>query len=155
MKPASLAAIQVLEDDPSTNAGRGSNLTEDGNVECDASLMDGQSGAFGAVPVTESCVPNAIQIAALLVTEQMKSSSLLGRIPPMFLVGEGERIWSKFKDIALPETTLEADKWLATPKAKAQWKHYKAMLLGAKAEIDISSEGNSYNAQQTASTQGI
>lgn len=46
---AAEAAIQVLEDDPSTNAGRGSNLTEDGHVECDASLMDGDSGAFGAV----------------------------------------------------------------------------------------------------------
>ncbi|KAF3953424.1 hypothetical protein CMV_021130 [Castanea mollissima] len=43
------AAIQVLEDDPCTNAGRGSNLTEDGHVECDASIMDGHSGAFGAV----------------------------------------------------------------------------------------------------------
>ncbi|KAK3194847.1 hypothetical protein Dsin_026157 [Dipteronia sinensis] len=43
------AAIQVLEDDPSTNAGRGSNLTEDGHVECDASVMDGDSGVFGAV----------------------------------------------------------------------------------------------------------
>jgi taspase (threonine aspartase 1) len=43
------AAIQVLEDDPSTNAGRGSNLTEDGHVECDASLMDGDSGMFGGV----------------------------------------------------------------------------------------------------------
>lgn len=43
------AAIQVLEDDPSTNAGRGSNLTEDGHVECDASVMDGNTGAFGAV----------------------------------------------------------------------------------------------------------
>lgn len=43
------AAIQVLEDDPSTNAGRGSNLTEDGRVECDASMMDGNSGVFGAV----------------------------------------------------------------------------------------------------------
>ena len=38
-----------LKDDPSTNAGRGSNLTEDGHVECDASVMDGDSGAFGAV----------------------------------------------------------------------------------------------------------
>lgn len=38
-----------LKDDPSTNAGRGSNLTEDGHVECDASIMDGDSGAFGAV----------------------------------------------------------------------------------------------------------
>lgn len=43
------AAIQVLEDDPVTNAGRGSNLTEDGRVECDASIMDGDTGAFGAV----------------------------------------------------------------------------------------------------------
>ncbi|VFQ74761.1 unnamed protein product [Cuscuta campestris] len=43
------AAVQVLEDDPNTNAGRGSNLTEDGYVECDASIMDGGSGAFGAV----------------------------------------------------------------------------------------------------------
>lgn len=46
---AVVAAIQVLEDDPCTNAGRGSNLTEDGQVECDASVMDGDSGAFGAV----------------------------------------------------------------------------------------------------------
>lgn len=38
-----------LQDDPSTNAGRGSNLTEDGHVEGDASIMDGDSGAFGAV----------------------------------------------------------------------------------------------------------
>ena len=38
-----------LKDDPSTNAGRGSNLTEDGHVECYASVMDGDSGAFGAV----------------------------------------------------------------------------------------------------------
>lgn len=146
------AAIQVLEDDPSANAGRGSNLTEDGNVECDASLMDGQSGAFGAVGAVPG-VPNAIQIAALLVEEQMKGSSLLGRIPPMFLVGEGTRKWAKSKGIALAETAKEADQLLVTPKAKAQWKHYKAMLLGAKAETGISSDGNSCSAQQTASIQ--
>ncbi|KAA8516015.1 hypothetical protein F0562_019194 [Nyssa sinensis] len=71
------AAIQVLEDDPSTNAGRGSNLTEDGHVECDASIMDGNSGAFGAVGAVPG-VRNAIQIAALLAKEQMMGSSLLG-----------------------------------------------------------------------------
>ena len=38
-----------MQNDPCTNAGRGSNLTEDGHVECDASVMDGNSGAFGAV----------------------------------------------------------------------------------------------------------
>lgn len=37
------------QDDPITNAGRGSNLTESGHVECDASIMDGITGSFGAV----------------------------------------------------------------------------------------------------------
>lgn len=45
-----LSSLNVLfKDDPSTNAGRGSNLTEDGHVECDASVMDGDSGVFGSV----------------------------------------------------------------------------------------------------------
>lgn len=41
-----------IQDDPCTNAGLGSNLTIDGNVECDASVMegDGSFGAVGAVP---------------------------------------------------------------------------------------------------------
>jgi len=42
-------AIAVLEDDPLTNAGIGSTLNAKGFVECDAGLMDGASGLFGAV----------------------------------------------------------------------------------------------------------
>ena len=37
------------QDAPCTNAGTGSNLTWSGAVECDASVMDGSDGAFGAV----------------------------------------------------------------------------------------------------------
>ncbi|XP_019189870.1 PREDICTED: putative threonine aspartase isoform X1 [Ipomoea nil] len=132
------AAVQVLEDDPHTNAGRGSNLTEDGHVECDASIMDGDSGVFGAVGAVPG-VRNAIQIAALLAKEQICGSTLLGRIPPMFLVGEGARAWAKSKGVALPETIAEADEWLVTERTRNLWKKYKGMLDGAKAVNDVSS----------------
>ena len=44
-------AIKVLEDREITNAGYGSNLSMDGTVECDATIVDqvGRSGAVGAV----------------------------------------------------------------------------------------------------------
>ena len=43
------AAVRTLEDDPNFNAGRGSVLTSEGNVEMDASIMDGATRAAGAV----------------------------------------------------------------------------------------------------------
>ncbi|OWM64225.1 putative threonine aspartase [Punica granatum] len=129
------AAITVLEDDPTTNAGRGSNLTEDGHVECDASIMDGDSGAFGAVGAVPG-VRNAIQIASLLAKEQTTGSSLLGLISPIFLAGEGARKWAHSKGITMPATVAEADEWLVTERAKRQWEMYKKMVTNAKAEVE-------------------
>lgn len=42
-------AVERLEADPQFNAGTGGSLTESGELELDASLMDGQSARFGAV----------------------------------------------------------------------------------------------------------
>ena len=42
-------AIACLEDDATTNAGTGANLTMDGVVECDACIMDGRLGDSGGV----------------------------------------------------------------------------------------------------------
>jgi beta-aspartyl-peptidase (threonine type) len=60
------AAVAALEDDALFNAGRGSALTSDGDVEMDAALMDGRTRAAGAV----ACVrgvrnPSALARAVL------------------------------------------------------------------------------------------
>nr|CAB3488716.1 unnamed protein product [Digitaria exilis] len=136
------AAIQVLEDDPITNAGRGSNLTESGHVECDASIMDGVTGSFGSVGAIRvltivsipcrSGVKNPIQAALHLAKDQIAGSSLLGRIPPMFLVGEGAYKWAKSKGVDLFESTSEANSWLVTENARAQWVKYTSLLVNSK-----------------------
>jgi len=48
---AVISSISVLENDACLNAGYGSNLTIDGQVECDASVMsdNNEFGSVGAV----------------------------------------------------------------------------------------------------------
>lgn len=55
-------AVRVLEDDPRFNAGRGSVLTDDGRVEMDASIMEGDRLGCGAVAAV-SRVPNPVTLA--------------------------------------------------------------------------------------------
>ncbi|WDQ18403.1 isoaspartyl peptidase/L-asparaginase [Rhodopirellula sp. P2] len=61
------AVIRTMEDNSIFNAGRGSVLTEDGRVEMDASVMDGETLRCGAVAgVTK--VKNAISLARRVMT---------------------------------------------------------------------------------------
>src|SRR5580704_10707395 len=62
------AAVTILEDDPTFDAGRGSFLTADGRVQLDALLMDGGRMKAGGVACVER-LRNPIQ-AARLVLEQ-------------------------------------------------------------------------------------
>ena len=50
--------VFLLQDFSCTNAGIGSNLTKSGAVECDASIMDGQSLTFGAVGAIKGLLNN-------------------------------------------------------------------------------------------------
>ncbi|OEL38006.1 putative threonine aspartase [Dichanthelium oligosanthes] len=152
------AAIQVLEvriltfiytkgllDDPITNAGRGSNLTESGHVECDASIMDASTGSFGAVGAIRG-VKNPIRVALHLAKEQITGSPLLGRIPPMFLVGEGAYRCAKSKGMDLVESTSEANSWLVTENARAQWVKYTSLLVNTKKLLEHNSgSGSEYD----------
>ncbi|KAF3936253.1 L-asparaginase [Dactylella cylindrospora] len=79
-------AIRILEDDPVTNSGFGSNLNFDGVVEADASIMDsfGRTGAIGAAPK----IQNPIALARFILEKSSQPMSLR-RVPPNFVVGEG------------------------------------------------------------------
>ncbi|WP_221088236.1 isoaspartyl peptidase/L-asparaginase family protein [Deinococcus aquaedulcis] len=62
------AAIRVLEDDPTFNAGYGSALNADGKVEMDAALMDGQTLEVGAVAGLPG-VRHPVSVARALLRE--------------------------------------------------------------------------------------
>lgn len=134
---AVVAAIRVLEDADITNAGKGSNLTEDGIVECDASIMDARTGAYGAVGAAPG-LQNPIEVAAVLANESLKGSLSFGRIPPIFLVGDGARAWAYEHGLAAAKSLEEAakDRWLVTERSYQQWLKYKHMVLLPNSDND-------------------
>jgi taspase (threonine aspartase 1) len=71
----------MLENSPLTNAGYGSNLTWDGHVECDASVMDGRTLHFGAVGAVPG-VKNPVKLAQHICKKQSSNTLALGRVPP-------------------------------------------------------------------------
>jgi beta-aspartyl-peptidase (threonine type) len=71
------AAVRVLEDDPTFNAGYGSVRNDTGEVEMDAALMDGSTLDLGAVGAIKG-VRHPITVARLMLRE-----------PPVLLVAEG------------------------------------------------------------------
>ncbi|CAO2835069.1 unnamed protein product [Amaranthus hypochondriacus] len=70
--------------------------------------------------------------------EQKIGPSLLGRLPPTFLVGEGAYKWAKSKGISCAETIEEAEKWLVTERTESLWRKYKTMLDAAKTRLAAS-----------------
>uniref|UniRef100_A0A8D3DU68 Taspase, threonine aspartase, 1 n=1 Tax=Scophthalmus maximus TaxID=52904 RepID=A0A8D3DU68_SCOMX len=80
-------------DSPFTNAGMGSNLNLSGEIECDASIMDGKSLHYGAVGAIRG-IKNPVLVANRLLSEAQKGKLSAGRIPPCFLVGRGAHDWA-------------------------------------------------------------
>lgn len=81
------AAVIVLEDDPSFNAGRGAVFTHDGRNELDASIMDGASGRAGAVAGLHT-VKNPITLARA-VMEQSAHVMMVGQGAEAFAAEQG------------------------------------------------------------------
>src|SRR6187455_2535297 len=78
------ATIQLLEDDPLFNAGRGSVFTAEGRNELDASIMDGRTLAAGAVAgVTRTRHPISL------------ARRVMEKSPHVMLVGAGADTYSR------------------------------------------------------------
>lgn len=88
------AAVNVLEDSPLFNAGRGSVFTHEGTIEMDASIMDGATMAAGAVAqVTRARNPVTV------------ARAVLERTPHVLLCGPGADAF--VRDLCLAEEPPE------------------------------------------------
>lgn len=102
------AAVRVLEDDPAFDAGVGSVLNRDGDVELDAAIMDGVSLRSGAVAAVRR-VRNPITLARRVLESEV-----------VLLVGQGAE---RFADeTGLPRCAAEE---LIVPRERARWEELR------------------------------
>jgi L-asparaginase / beta-aspartyl-peptidase len=99
------AAVRVLEDDPVFNAGTGATLTAVGDVELDASIMDGTSLRCGAVAVVKD-VRNPISLAR----------AVMERTHHVLLAGPGASAFAR--EIGVPPYE---NRLLVTDAQRARW----------------------------------
>ncbi len=103
------AAVTLLEDDPTFDAGVGSHLTQAGVVELDAGMMDGatlQVGAVGAVRTLQ----NPIQVARRLLDSRHN-----------FLVGTGAEAWAQQQGFSEVEPSR-----LIVPREQQRYEAHRA-----------------------------
>ncbi|KAB5582448.1 nucleophile aminohydrolase [Coniochaeta sp. 2T2.1] len=138
-------AIKCLEDKEITNAGIGSNLSIDGIVEGDATIVDhlGRSGGCGAV----AGIKNPITLAKIILDASSQKLSLR-RVPPNILVGLGAQLFAKEQGMEI----FDNEK-LVSGAAQERFEHWFEDL--EKAEAKIAAAQNSicqYQTEQRALT---
>ncbi|HEY6006271.1 MAG TPA: isoaspartyl peptidase/L-asparaginase [Anaeromyxobacter sp.] len=111
------AAVRVLEDDPVFNAGTGATLTAAGDVELDASIMDGTSLRCGAVAVVKD-VKNPISLAR----------AVMERTHHVLLAGPGASAFAR--EIGVPSYE---NRLLVTAHQRARWDAARKGAASSKA----------------------
>lgn len=139
----------MLENNGHTNAGYGSNLTWDGCVECDASIMEGHTLHFGACTNVADVI-NPISLARVICDRQAKLMTM-NRIPPLVVAGSGASKYAR--EVNVP--TTDQVELMISKRAKKIYDHYrgkvtrqeskfnlKIMPLDTVGAICVDSEGN-------------
>jgi beta-aspartyl-peptidase (threonine type) len=124
------AAVQVLEDDPQFNAGRGAVFTWDGRNELDASVMDGPTRRAGAVTGVQH-VRHPVTLARLVMEKS----------PHVLLSGSGAEDFALQQGVALvPRSWFwterrwqQLQRFRANPKIAATNVAYRYGTVGAVA----------------------
>ena len=118
------AAVSVMEDDETFDAGRGSFLTRDGRVQMDALVMEGATLRTGGVACVER-LRNPIQ-AARLVLEQS---------PHVYFVGTGAERFARQHGMALCENTD-----LIVPRERERLMEFQRAELDGAVDTTFSGE---------------
>jgi beta-aspartyl-peptidase (threonine type) len=103
------AAINVMEDDPLFNAGRGAVITADGRIELDAAIMDGATLKAGAVAGLHT-VRNPIDLAR----------AVMERSPHVMMIGEGAETFARQNGLQMVE-----ESYFWTPNRRQQWERMR------------------------------
>jgi len=142
------AAVRVLEDDPHFNAGRGSVFTYDGNIEMDASIMDGSNRAAGAVTGV-TATRNPIRLARAVMEHS----------PHVFLSREGADQFSI--DRGLPQEppeyfqTAERRRQLEELRSRPSAEHFDVHLkYGTVGAVALDRNGHVAAATSTGGLTG-
>jgi len=140
------AAVTVLEDDPVFDAGFGSHLNLDGEVECDAIVMDGAALRAGAVAGLKR-IKNPIRLAR----------TIWERCPHMMLVGRGAERFAEDSGLPLcdPQELIseaEREAYLRCRSDRHAAIHHRGHQQGTVGAVAMDREGRLFAATSTGGT---
>jgi len=133
------AAINILENSPFFNAGKGAVYTHDETHEMDASIMDGKNRQAGAVAGVKH-IENPINLARLVMDESVH----------VMLSGDGAETFAKSQGVGLVDNTIfDTDHRYKSlqrakakmEKAKQQNKDYQAAHQSLEVEYKVGTVG--------------
>jgi L-asparaginase / beta-aspartyl-peptidase len=140
------AAVVILEDDAVFDAGYGSHLNLDGQVECDAIVMDGATLRAGAAAGLQH-VRNPVRLAR----------KILEHCPHMMLVAEGAERFAHEQGIKLcaPEeliTDAEREAWAKCKADKHAAAFHHGHEQGTVGAVAMDRDGRLFAATSTGGT---
>lgn len=142
------AAVVVLEDEPVFDAGTGSHLNREGNVQLDAIVMDGKTLRAGAVAAVER-IRNPIRLARRVMTHS-EHVLLVGTGAERFALEQG----MKLCDPAELIVERERDLWQRARLSRSGQPRSKTSETWASSDDDVPANLTRPNSNEANGTVG-